>query len=300
VPGANGRANLYTLRRLDDSLAIRDAIGRGGHVVIVGAGYIGMEVGADARVRGLDVTIVAPDARPWSKFTSERFGTFLQRYYEGQGVRFLLGDQVVSIEGAGGATEVVTKNDRRLSADFVIAGVGAKLNLELPKAAGLDVDERNGVRVNEYLETSAPNVYAAGDIAFFKDVALQKEWHAEHHMNAMWQGEAVGKVMAGERKPFDQVAYFFSDEFDLHMVLRGDPQGGKSFATIGDMDSAEFIELYAAEDGRLMMGIAVSRDYDKLDPGISDTLEKLIRARVNLKGREAELQKPGFDLASLG
>jgi hypothetical protein len=105
--------------------------------------------------------------------------------------------------------------------------------------------------------------------------------------------------MAGERKPFDQVAYFFSDEFDLHVILRGDPEGGKSFAVIGDMGAAEFVELYAAEDGRLTMGIAVSRDYEKLDPGISDTLERLIRARVNLKGREAELQKAGFDLGSL-
>jgi NADPH-dependent 2,4-dienoyl-CoA reductase/sulfur reductase-like enzyme len=300
VPGAADRTNLYTLRRLDDSLAIREAIGRGGRVVIVGAGYIGMEVGADACVRGLDVTIVAPDTYPWSRFASERFGKFLQRYYEGQGVRFLLGDQVASIEGTGSATEVVTKNGRRLAADFVIAGVGAKLNLELAKAAGLKVDERNGVRVNEFLETSAPSVYAAGDIAFFNDIALQKEWHAEHHMNAIWQGEAVGKIMAGERQPFDQVAYFFSDEFDLHMVLRGDPDGGKSFATIGEMDSAEFTELYAAEDGRLTMGIAVSRDFEKLDPGISDTLERLIRARVNLKGREAEIGAPGFDLNRLG
>jgi 3-phenylpropionate/trans-cinnamate dioxygenase ferredoxin reductase subunit len=300
VPGAAGRDNLYTLRRIDDSLAIREAIGRGGRVVIVGAGYIGMEVAAGARVRGLDVTIAAPDAYPWSKFTSEPFGKFLQRYYEGQGVRFLLGDQVASIEGAGGATEVVTTNGRRLAADFVIAGVGAKLNLELATAAGLDVDPRNGVRVNEYLETSAPSVYAAGDIAYFKDVALGKQWHAEHHMNAMWQGEAVGKVMAGAREPFDQVAYFFSDEFDLHMILRGDPDGGKSFAVVGDMGSAEFIELYAAEDGHLMMGIAVSRDYEKLDPGISDTLERLIRARVNLKGREAEIRSPGFDLNRLG
>jgi hypothetical protein len=83
------------------------------------------------------------------------------------------------------------------------------------------------------------------------------------------------------------------------MILRGDPEGGKSLAVVGDMGSAEFIELYAAEDGRLTMGIAVSRDYDKLDPGISDTLERLIRARINLKGREAELQRPGFDLGSL-
>src|SRR4029079_15639083 len=113
VPGASGRENLYTLRRLEDSLAIREAIGRGGRVVIIGAGYIGMEVGAGARVLGLDVTIVAPDPYPWSKFASERFGNVVQRYYEVEGVRFLLGDQVESIEGAGGTTDVVTKNGRR-------------------------------------------------------------------------------------------------------------------------------------------------------------------------------------------
>ena len=105
--------------------------------------------------------------------------------------------------------------------------------------------------------------------------------------------------MAGDRQPYDKVAYFFSDELDIHMILRGDPQGGKNSLFMGDVPGAEFVELHHNEEGRLTMGIAVSHEEPKLD-SISDTLERLLRARINLKGREAEIQSPGFDLNALG
>jgi hypothetical protein len=104
--------------------------------------------------------------------------------------------------------------------------------------------------------------------------------------------------MAGGQEPYDRIPYFFSDELDLHMILRGDPQVGKQSIVMGDLEGAEFVELYHDEEGRLTMGIAVSRDESRLDP-ISDTLERLIRAKVNLKGRETEIQSPGFDINAL-
>jgi 3-phenylpropionate/trans-cinnamate dioxygenase ferredoxin reductase subunit len=301
IPGAN-RPGVFLLRHLEDSLAIRQAIQNSKRAVIVGAGYIGMEVGSDARTRGLEVTIVESQAYPWSRLASEKFGRFLQKYYEEKGVRFVLNDEVTGFEGQGEngfVQTVVTKNGQRLPADFVVIGVGAAQNLDLAKSIGLEVDEKNGVKVNEYLQTSDPSIWAAGDIAFYKDITLDKEWHAEHHLNAKWTGISAGKNMAGANEPHDQVAYFFSDEFDIHMILRGDPQGGANSIFTGDVDGAEFTELYYNDAGRLTMGISISHEEKKLDD-ISDTLERLIRAKVNIKGREAEIQSPGFDLNSLG
>lgn len=299
VPGAH-RPHVHLLRTLDDSLAIREEIRTRKRLVIVGAGYIGMEVAADAKTRGLEVAVVDLAGHPWNRFASEKLGKFLQDYYTQRGVQFYLNDAVASLDGVddnGPVTGVTTKNGKHLPADFVVAGVGVTLNTDLAKAAGLDVDETDGVRVDEYLQTADPHIWVAGDIAFFKDVALETEWHCEHHLNAKWQGQAAGANMVGPRQPYDKVAYFFSDEFDIHMVLRGNPRAGKQSILTGDVAGAEFVELYHDDAGRLTMGIAISHEEPKLDP-IAETLERLIRAKVNLKGREAELQSPGFNLSS--
>jgi 3-phenylpropionate/trans-cinnamate dioxygenase ferredoxin reductase subunit len=301
VPGAE-RPGVFLLRHIEDSESIRQAMQRSRRAVIIGAGYLGMEVAADARVRGLEVTVIEPNSHPWSRFASEKLGRFMQQYYEGKGVTFLFGEEVATIEGDGTRSpvkSVTTKKGQQIPADFVVAAVGALQNLDLAREAGLEVDEKDGVKVNAFLQTSDAHIWAAGDIACFQDIALGKQWHAEHHLNAKWQGQAVGKIMAGVAEPYDRIPYFFSDEFDIHMILRGDPQGGKNSAIAGDVEGAEFIELYYNDAGTLTMGIAVSHEEPKLDP-ISDRLEALIRAKVAIKGREAEIQTPGFDIDTLG
>ncbi len=262
VPGAN-RIGVFLLRHIEDALQIRQALGQSRRVAIVGAGYIGMETAASARARGLEVTVIEPQGHPWARFASEKLGRFLQSYYERQGVRFLLNEEVAAIEGEGenGPVQSVrTKSGQQVEADCVIVGIGVELNLDLAKAAGLDVDDKEGVRVNAFLQTSDPHIWAAGDIADFQDTAVGKQRHLEHFLNAKWQGQAVGKIMAGEDKPYDQVPYFFSDEFDIHMVLRGDTQGWQDSIFTGDVEGAEFTELYTDADGRLTMGIAFSHE----------------------------------------
>ncbi len=301
TPGAD-RVGVFLLRHIEDAEAIRQALQVSKRAVIVGGGYIGMEVAAAARQRGLEVTVVEPHRYPWSKFASEKFGRFLQGYYERQGVAFVFEEEVASIEGdgeRGPVHGVTTKQGRKLPADLVVVGVGATLNTELAREAGLEVDEKQGVRVDAHLKTMDPNIWIAGDIAYFHDVALDKDWHAEHFQNAKWQGQAVGKSMTGSQEPYNQVAYFFSDEFDIHMVLRGDPQGGPHSVFTGDVDGAEFTELYYNDEGLLKMGIAVSHDEKKLDP-IADILERLIRNKTNINGKEAQIQSMDFDLAGLG
>lgn len=144
------------------------------------------------------------------------------------------------------------------------------------------MDPQNGVEVDAKLRTEDENVFVAGDIAYFDDLAIGRRWHAEHYLSARWQGKQAGRNMAGADEPYDQVPYFFSDMLDLHMILRGDPQGGKSIGALGEVEAAEYVELYARPDGTLAMGIAFSHTEPLLDK-ISETLEKLIRERVQAK-----------------
>lgn len=280
VPGAD-LGGVYCLRTIEQSEAIRIAFQHSRRAVIVGAGYMGMEVASGALVRGLETTIVEHHSQPWARFASPTLGAFMQRYYESKGARFLFGETVTAIEGQGAVSAVRTQAGQRLEADVVVTAVGVTLNVDLPREAGLEMEGNDGVRVDEHLRTSDPAIWAAGDIASFNDVALGKRWRAEHFQNAKWQGRAVGAIMAGGEKPYDQVPYFYSDFLDLHMALRGDPAAGKQTRVLGSTDEAEFVELYPGDDGTLRMGIGISHVEKQLDP-ISDGLEKLIRAKARV------------------
>jgi 3-phenylpropionate/trans-cinnamate dioxygenase ferredoxin reductase subunit len=274
---------VHLLREAEDGIRIREGLKNCQKIALVGAGFIGMEVAADSLVRGRDTTVITHGGRIWSQLKpSDALQNFLRTTYEGKGAKFLFNEEIAALEGEGGKLRAVrTKSGTTVEADTAIVAVGVTLNAELAKEAGLEVTDRNEIKVNEYLQTSDPHIYAAGDVARFPDIALGKEWHVEHYMNAMWQGEAVGAIMAGEQKPYDQVAYFFSDEFDLSMIMRGDPDAGQGAKVVGDMASGNFVELYADDSGRVRMGVAFNHDYDKLEP-IADTLEQLIRERKSV------------------
>jgi 3-phenylpropionate/trans-cinnamate dioxygenase ferredoxin reductase subunit len=285
LPGVN-LPGVHLLRKVDDSLAIRDALGSAKTTVMVGAGYIGTEVADRCLERGVAVTLIEPSDHPWSKFASPVTGGYLQRYLEGRGGKFLK-DEVAAFEGEGRVQRVRTKGGQVLEADLVVVGVGVSLNLDLAKEAGLEIDGKHGVVVDETLRTADPHVWVAGDIAAFFDSTIGKRWHAEHYLNGKWQGRQVGRNMAGAGEPYRRVPYFFSDMVATHMVLRGDPQGGKSAKVIGDPEAGEYVELYAREDGTLAMGLAFSADEKKLDP-LADKLEELVLQRPKVEELTAE------------
>jgi 3-phenylpropionate/trans-cinnamate dioxygenase ferredoxin reductase subunit len=270
---------VHLFRKIEDSLDVRDAFKTAKKVVLVGASYIGVEVGSCALANGLDVTFVDPGDRPLPKGTSPESGKFVASYLERKGAKVMLQEEVASILGENRVEGVVTKSGIKLECDLLVVGVGVQQHLELAESAGLELDPKHGVVVNEYLRTQDPDVYVAGDIAAFQDLALGKRWHAEHQLNAKWQGKQAGRNMAGAGEPYDRVPYFFSDFLDIHMILRGDPQGGKSAKILGDLDGGEFIELFAREDGALAMGLAFSHDEPSLDK-ISDKFEELFRAKA--------------------
>jgi 3-phenylpropionate/trans-cinnamate dioxygenase ferredoxin reductase subunit len=290
IPGSN-LSGVFYLRTVDDAESIRMAMRGSKRVVMVGAGYIGMEVGSDCLKKGIEVTIIEPANQPWSRFASATMGGFLQRYFEKQGARFHFGHTAAEFTGQSGLEAVKTDKGLTLPADFAVVGVGVSLNTDLAKDAGLEVDPKQGVKVDSYLQTSDPNIWAAGDIAYFEDIVMGTRWHAEHYLNAQWQGQAVGAIMAGQKKPYDQVPYFFSDMGDLHMILRGNaPEHGET-TVLGDLDAARFVELYPDKAGVLTMGAAFSENEKDLDP-ISDKLEGLIRQ----KARVADVKASDFSL----
>lgn len=281
IPG-NDMDHVRYLRSVDDAMAIRDAAKGAKRAVMIGAGFIGTEVAATLTGLGIHCTILAREDYPWEKFLSEETGLWLKRYFESKGVEFRAKSQVAEIVESG----VKLSTGEIVEADLVVVGIGVRLNLGLAKDAGLKLDGHNGIETDATFQTSDPSIWAAGDVAAYEDVNFGKRWHLEHYMNADWQGTQVGKNMAGSPEPFKQVPYFFSDLFDLHFVLRGDPFEGESAMVIGDRESGEFTELYAYPDGRLAMGLVFTRD-DKLQDVIGDKIEAYLLEKRQVKDLDA-------------
>ncbi|NUL81631.1 MAG: FAD-dependent oxidoreductase [Armatimonadetes bacterium] len=278
---------VYYLRRLEESAAIKQAIHESQPLVIIGGGYIGMEVAAACAKLGVPATLIERNAHLWPRFAGSETGEFLKSHFGKLGIAFHLGDAASSIEARDGGLVVTTEEGVEHPAKAVVVAIGAALNTELALGAGLEGSPEHGVSVDSYLQTSDPNVWACGDIANFEDIAMGKRWHIEHHLNARWQGLAAGANMAGANEPYDRVPYFWSDVHDISMILRGDPENPAGVRYVGDVQAGEFAELRYDAGGALRMGLAVSHDEKKLDP-VSDTLEELIRAKAQAGSITAE------------
>lgn len=277
---------VFFLRTIEDATHLREALHKHPNVAIVGAGYMGLEVASACVSRGLTTTVIAPGEHPWPLFASETLGHFVKHSFEHEGVRFVLGHDVIGVAGTSRAEAVVTSAGTT-PAECVVVCVGSTLNSELAKEAGLQIASDGGIVTNAHLQTSDPNIWSAGDVTHFEDLALGTHWHAEHIIHARAHGTAAGANMAGANEPYDKVAYFYTDFLDLHMILRGDPHAGQQSAFYGSVKDGEFVELTFDGEGRIRMGIAMSRDEPKLDP-ISNTFEALIRAGENVRNVRAD------------
>lgn len=294
IPGLDLQG-VHLLRTLDDSTAIRREFEGGAkRALIVGGGYIGVEVAADCLQKGLSVTLVEPLPQLWGRFAGPHLAGFLADLLRSQGAELRFGEEVAALTGSGRVAGGRLKSGGEIAADFALIAVGVTPRTELAQAAGLDVDPRQGIRVNQYLETSAPDVWAAGDATCFFDPVYNRAWHVEHWNNAFWHGEIAGANMAGERTVYDHVPNFFSDFLDNHMELFGDPQNWKRTLLIGDRAGGKFSELYLDDQDRAQMVIALNPGDDQFE-----TLEKIARERPSLHGREAEIARPSFSLGSL-
>jgi 3-phenylpropionate/trans-cinnamate dioxygenase ferredoxin reductase subunit len=290
-----GLPGVHLLRTLDDSTAIRREIESGAKsALIVGGGYIGVEVAADCLQKSVAVTLVEPQSQLWGRFAGPHVAGFLADLLRSKGADLRFGEEVVELTGSGRVSGARLKSGGAVTGDFAVVGVGVTPRTDLAQAAGLDVDPRQGIQVNQYLEASAPDVWAAGDATCFFDPVYGRAWHVEHWNNAFWHGEIAGANMAGEKTVYDHVPNFFSDFLENHMELFGDTQGWKRTLLSGDVSGGKFAELYLDDQDRVQMVIA-------LNPGEDDfeTLEKLARQRPSARGRETEIARPDFSLAGL-
>jgi NADPH-dependent 2,4-dienoyl-CoA reductase/sulfur reductase-like enzyme len=234
LPGANLR-NVYYLRSLNDSKTIRSALEKVEHAVVIGGGFIGMEVAALLTQKGIKVTMVLSDDRIWKRLFSPEMSRFFEAYYAARGVRLIKSTAVTELRGDGVVSSAVLRDGQSISCELVVAGIGVQPAVEMLANSGLAIGD--GIMVNRYLETSQPDLFAAGDVANYEDVVFGKRRRVEHWDNAVSQGQHCARVLMGERIPFKHVPYFFSDVFDLSYEYWGDSSGADQIIHRGDFFS---------------------------------------------------------------
>lgn len=256
IPGHN-LAGVYYLRTLEDSKRIRQKAESAKRAVVIGGGFIAMEVTSVLAQKGIETTMVLPEDRIWKRFFTAPMSRFFEDYYTARGVRFAKNTKVAKLTGGGGGAEsAITQNGDTLGCDMVVAGIGVSPVTEPLINSGIDVAD--GVVVNEYLETNRPDIYAAGDVASYFDVLFGKHRRAEHWDNAVSQGQHCARALSGERTPFVHVPYFFSDVFDLSYEFWGDPSGAEEVIERGDLASSSF-SVWWLKQGKLVAAFMMNR-----------------------------------------
>jgi len=256
IPGADpGR--LCFLRSLADSRAIVSRLASARRVLVVGASFIGLEAAAALRSRGLDVDVVAPEQQPLARVLGEELGGFLRGVHEAHGVSFHLGQTVEKMEGrratlSGGDT---------VEADFVVVGAGVRPDLSLAERAGLAVDR--GIVVNEYLETSVPGIFAAGDVARYPDPRTGQRVRIEHWVVAQRQGQTAARNMLGQRQPFRDVPFFWTQQYDTQVSYVGHAEGWDEIKVEGSLQGGDATVTYRRE-GRVLATATLGRDIESL------------------------------------
>jgi 3-phenylpropionate/trans-cinnamate dioxygenase ferredoxin reductase component len=246
---------VHYLRRVEDSDALRARFERGGAVVVVGAGWIGAEVAASARQRGLEVTVLDPLSVPLERVLGAELGAFYRDVHVDNGVRMLMNTGVEAFEGAGAVERVRTSDGQSIDCDFVVVGIGAQPRTQLADHAGVAVDD--GVLTDARLRSSAPDVFAAGDVANAEHPFYGHRIRVEHWANALNQGPAAAHNMLDRDQPYRRLPYFYSDQYDVGMEYSGFAEPDDRVVFRGDPASREFIAFWLHGD-RVVAGMNVN------------------------------------------
>ena len=287
VPGADLKG-IHYLRTLADCDVLRAQLVEGARVAVIGAGWIGSEFAASARQRGLDVTLIDPLEVPYERILGAEIGTFYRDVHVQHGVETLLGHGVESFEGDGSVSRVLTDVGEVVECDFAVVGIGIAPRTQLAADAGLEVD--NGVVANEHLETSAPGIFAAGDVVNAWHPFYEERVRVEHWANALNQGPAAARSMLGENESYDRIPYFYSDQYDVGMEYSGYATSWDKVVFRGDREGGEFIAFWL-RDGLVVGGMNVNV-WD-----VNQYVQALIRSRRPVDG--AALIDPDTPLESL-
>jgi 3-phenylpropionate/trans-cinnamate dioxygenase ferredoxin reductase subunit len=287
VPGADLDGVRY-LRSLADADDLRAGLRSATSVAVVGGGWIGSEVAAAARQLGRPVAMIAPGAAPLERVLGRELGRFYRELHAEHGVDMHLGQHVAALSGSGSVEEIRTTDGHTIAADLVVVGIGAVPRAELAATASLDVHD--GIVVDEYLQTTDPAIFAAGDVAAAWHPRLATRIRLEHWANALNQGPTAALNMLGRATPYQRVPYFYSDQYDVGMEYSGHAPSWDRVVFRGDPASREFIAFWLAAD-RVVAGMNVNV-WDVTDP-----IQRLIRSRSAVDVRQ--LTDPGVPLESL-
>jgi apoptosis-inducing factor 3 len=267
IPGS-GLPKLRYLRTLDDSRALIAKAKDAKCVAIIGASFIGLETAAALRERGLKVHVIGPQSRPLERVLGPELGDMVKAIHEEHGVKFHFGTSAASIDEGG----VTLKSAERIDADLVVAGIGVRPDVELAEQAGLTVD--NGILVDAYLQTSAPGIFAAGDIARWPDPHTGASIRVEHWVVAERQGQTAARNILGRGEPFDAVPFFWSQHYDVAIRYVGHAERWDRLQIDGDPRARDCEVSYFAGYRKLAVA-TVSRDLTNLRAEV-----ELERARV--------------------
>jgi 3-phenylpropionate/trans-cinnamate dioxygenase ferredoxin reductase component len=287
IPGGELDEVLY-LRSVQDSDTLRERLDRGSALVVVGAGWIGAEVAASARQRGLDVTVIEPASVPLERVLGAEVGAIYRDIHTDHGVQLLLGTGVEAFEGDQAVERVRTSDGRVIECDLVVVGVGVQPRVQLAEQAGIAVD--NGILVDEHLQASAPGVFAAGDVANAHHPFYGERIRVEHWANALNQGPAAARNMLDQPVAYERLPYFFSDQYDVGMEYSGFAHSWDRVVFRGDPEGREFVAFWLTDD-RVVAGMNVNV-WD-----VNEAIQQLIRERVEVDDRR--LADPDVPLEEL-
>jgi len=295
IPGSDA-AGVHYLRTYDDAEALNSVLVEGSSLAVVGAGWIGLEVAASARQRGVNVTVVETAKQPLMAALGETVGEVFATLHREHGVDLRLQAQVEEITKADGAegkaTGLKMRDGSTAAADAVLVAVGAKPNIELAEQAGLSMGD-GGVLVDASLRTSDPDIYAVGDIAAAEHPLFATRIRTEHWANALKQPAVAVAGMLGKPGEYDELPYFFTDQYDLGMEYVGHAPSFDRVVFRGDVASREFVAFWLGADNRVLAGMNVNI-WDVLDD-----VKALIRSRTPIDAdRLADPQSPLSELLS--
>jgi 3-phenylpropionate/trans-cinnamate dioxygenase ferredoxin reductase subunit len=251
---------VHYLRTLADAADLGEQLRQGDRqVVVIGAGFIGSEVAASARMLGNEVTLVDLLPLPMVTALGETLGELFAEIHRRQGVVLRLESRVAELRGDGHVEEAILASGERIACDLAIVGVGVRPNVELAIAAGIDVE--NGIVVNELSETSAPNVYAAGDVAHWWHPGHGRRFRVEHYDNAGEHGAAAARSMLGLGEPYIPLPYFWSDQYDINLQYVGYPEAWDELVLRGNLD--EFaVTAFFLSNGHVCAAATINRPRD--------------------------------------